>query len=166
LTSLGTRYHPYTTSTGQAIAGLRGQLGQNWNWNVTFDYGHTARTQLDENEIDIPALQAAIDAGVNIFDQAVNGPAFEAFGALYRKQSMNYTVDPRALLDPVTANCEILQEGCGSPGSGSDNVKELYAETLIPLLKEVPGAYSLNVDLGIRASDYDSAGSTTNKKLA
>ncbi|HJU07291.1 MAG TPA: TonB-dependent receptor [Rhodanobacteraceae bacterium] len=203
LTSLGTRYHPYTTSTGQAIAGLRGQLGQNWNWNVTFDYGHTARTQLDENEIDIPALQAAVDAGVNIFDQAANGPAFEAygvdadvaykkyetlrqvsagangdlfslpagamqlaFGALYRKQSMNYTVDPRALLNPVTANCEILQEGCGSPGSGSDNVKELYAETLIPLLKEVPGAYSLNVDVGVRTSDYASAGSTTNWKLA
>ncbi len=203
LTSLGTRYHPYTTSTGQVMTGLRGELGQSWNWNVTFDYGHTARTQLDENEIDIPALQAAIDAGVNIFDQAANGPAFEAagvdadvaykkyetmrqlsasangdlfslpagpvqlaFGALYRKQSMNYTVDPRALLDPVTATCEILQEGCGSPGSGSDNVKEVFAETLIPLLKEVPGAYSLNVDLGVRYSDYDSAGSTTNGKVA
>ncbi len=203
LTSLGTRIHPYTTSTGQVIGGLRGELGQSWNWNVTVDYGHTARMQFDENEIDIPALQAAIDNGVNIFDQAANAAALEAagvdadvayhkyetlrqisggangdlfslpagpvqlaFGALYRKQSMNYTVDPRALLNPVTATCDILQEGCGSPGRGSDDVKEAFAETLIPLLSKVPGAYSLNVDLGVRYSDYNTAGSTTNGKIA
>jgi outer membrane receptor protein involved in Fe transport len=201
LTGVGTRIHPYTTSTGQLIAGLRGAMGESWNWNVTFDYGHTARTQRDENELSIPALQAAIDAGVNIFDQAdagaalgagavdavyqkyetmrqlsagANGDLFSlpagnvqlAVGALYRKQSMNYIVDPFAVLDPVTATCGILQEACGSPGSGSDKVKEAFAETLIPLLKDVPGAYSLNVDLGVRYSDYDSAGSTTNGKIA
>jgi iron complex outermembrane receptor protein len=201
LTGVGTRIHPYTTSTGQVLAGLRGELGQSWNWNVTFDYGHTARTQNDNNELSIPALQAAIDAGANIFDQANAGAALGAgavdavyqkyevlrqvqagangdllslpagpmqlaFGALYRKQTMNYTVDPFAVLDPVTATCGILQEACGSPGRGDDSVKEAFAETLIPLLKEVPGAYSLNVDLGVRYSDYDSAGSTTNGKIA
>jgi len=202
LTSVGNRYHPYTTSTGQLITGLRGAVGQSsWNWNVTLDYGHTARTQRDNNELDIPALQAAIDAGINIFDQVDNGAALAAaavdatyhkyeilrqisagangnlfslpagdvqlaVGALYRKQSMNYTVDSVALLDPATGNCQILQEGCGSPGRGSDNVKEAFGETLIPLLKDVPGAYSLNLDLGVRYSDYASAGSTTNGKIA
>jgi outer membrane receptor protein involved in Fe transport len=202
LTGVGTRIHPYTTSTGQLIAGLRGAVGQSsWNWNVTVDYGHTSRTQNDKNELYIPALQAAIDAGANIFDQANNGAALGAgaidaiyrkreilrqisagangnlfslpagdvqlaAGALYRKQSMNYTVDPFAVLDPVTATCDIVQEACGSPGRGSDNVKEAFAETLIPLLKDVPGAYSLNLDLGVRYSDYDSAGSTTNGKVA
>ncbi len=202
LTGVGTRIHPYITSTGQAIGGLRGAIGQSsWNWNVTLDYGHTARTQIDDNELSIPALNAAIAAGVNIFDQAANGPAlaagavnatyrkFEslrqisagangnlwdfpagpvqlAVGALYRKQTMNYTVDPFAVLDPVTATCGILQEACGSPGRGSNNVREAFAETLIPLLKDVPGAYSLNVDLGVRYSDYNTAGSTTNGKIA
>jgi outer membrane receptor protein involved in Fe transport len=202
LTGVGTRIHPYTTSTGQLITGLRGAVGQSsWNWNVTVDYGHTSRTQNDENELYIPALQAAIDSGVNIFDQANNGPALAAgavdaiyrkreilrqisagangnlfslpagdvqlaVGALYRKQSMNYTINPLALLDPVTGVCQISQEACGSPGSGNDSVKEAFAETLIPLLKEVPGAYSLNVDVGVRYSDYNSAGSTTNGKVA
>ncbi len=202
LTGVGTRIHPYTTSTGQFIGGLKGAIGQSsWNWNVTFDYGHTARTQRDENELSIPALNAAIADGVNIFDQANAGPALDsgavtatyqkyeilrqlqagangdlfslpagpvqlAVGALYRKQSMNYTVDPYVLLDPVTGTCGILQEACGSPGRGSDNVKEAFAETLIPLLKDVPGAYSLNVDLGVRYSDYNTAGSTTNGKVA
>src|SRR6185437_5044051 len=55
LTGVGTRYHPYTTSTGQLIAGLRGAVGQSsWNWNVSVNYGHTSRTQTDENEIYIP----------------------------------------------------------------------------------------------------------------
>jgi outer membrane receptor protein involved in Fe transport len=202
LTGVGTRIHPYTTSTAQLIAGLRGAVGQSsWNWNVAFDYGHTSRTQNDKNELYIPALQAAIDAGANIFDQANNGAALGAgavdaiyrkreilrqisagangnvfslpagdvqlaVGALYRKQFMNYTINPLALLDPVTGFCQISQEACGSPGSGDDSVKEAFAETLIPLLKEVPGAYSLNVDVGVRYSDYNSAGSTTNGKVA
>ena len=202
LTGVGTRIHPYTTSTGQLITGLRGAVGQSsWNWNVTFDYGHTSRMQDDKNELYIPALQSAIDSGVNIFDQQANGAALSAgavdaiyrkreilrqisagangnlfdlpagsvqlaVGALYRKQSMNYTIDPLALLDPITGTCQISQEACGSPGSGSDDVKEAFAETLIPLLKEVPGAYSLNLDLGVRYSNYNTAGSTTNGKVA
>ena len=202
LTGVGTRIHPYTTSTGQLIAGLRGAVGQSsWNWNVTLDYGHTSRTQIDKNELYIPALQAAIDAGANIFDQANNGEALSAgaldaiyrkreimrqisagangnlfslpagdvqlaVGALYRKQSLNYTINPLALLVPATGTCQISGEACGSPGAGDDNVKEAFAETLVPLLKEVPGAYSLNLDLGVRYSDYDSAGSTTNAKVA
>lgn len=203
LTGAGTRIHPYTTSTGQAIGGLRGRFGQSsWNWNVTLDYGHTARTQRDENELSIPALQAAIDNGANIFDQANNGAALAAgaltatyqkyeslrqiqanangelwnlpagpvqlaVGALYRKDALNYTVDPFAVLDPVTATCGILQEACGSPGRGSDNVKEVFAETLIPILSDVPGAYSLNVDLGVRTTKYNTTpGSTTNGKIA
>lgn len=203
LTGVGTRYHPYTTSTGQAIGGLRGNFGQSsWNWNVTVDYGHTVRTQRDENELYIPALQAAIDNGANVFDQAANGAALAAgaltavyqkdesmrqiqataggnlwdlpagpvqlsVGGLYRSDDMNYTINPLALLDPATGFCQISQEACGSPGSGSDNVKEVFAETLVPLLSNVPGAYSLNVDLGVRTTKYNTTpGSTTNGKVA
>ncbi|HEX7371089.1 MAG TPA: TonB-dependent receptor [Rhodanobacteraceae bacterium] len=203
LTGVGTRLHPYITSTGQVITGLRGRVGQSsWNWDVTLDYGHTARLQRDENELSIPALQSAIDNGVNIFDQAANGAALAAgavtanyhkyesmrqiqaqangelwdmpagpvqlaVGALYRKQTMNYTVDPFAVIDPVTTTCGILQEACGSPGRGSDNVKEVFAETLIPLLSNVPFAHSLNVDLGVRTTKYNTmSGSTTNGKIA
>lgn len=202
LTGIGTRIHPYTTSTGQVFAGLKGALGQSsWNWNVTLNYGHTARTQDDKNELFIPALQAAIDNGANIFDQAANGAALAAgsvdavyrkteqlrqisagangnlfslpagdvqlaVGALYRKDSMNYTINPLALLDVQSGFCQISQEACGSPGSGSDKVSEAFAETLIPLLKDLPGVYSLNLDLGVRYSHYNTAGSTTNGKVA
>ena len=204
LTGLGTRLHTFTTNNEQINAGLRGNFGQSsWIWDASVDYGHSRREQTNYNEVNVPAFQAAIDAGANIFNQAdpavtallkkgVDAPVYTmtntmkqaqanasgelwdlpagtmqlSVGTLYRKTSMNYNVTADAILDPVTNTCVVLSEACGSPGGGSDTVKELYAETLIPLLTEQPFAYSLNVDLGVRYSDYDSSGGTTNGKLA
>lgn len=205
LTGTGDRTHSYKTDSGQLIAGLRGRFGRSsWDWNVTLNYGHTARTQVNHNELIIPKIQEAIDNGANIFDQAsqeasdalspgVISPKYSLYrslksvsftssgelwslpagsmqasvGANYRERWMNYTVYDEVVLDPETATCGILQEGCGSAGRGSDNVKEIFGELLIPLLSEVPGAYSLNIDLGVRTSDYSSlSSSTTNKKVA
>jgi len=205
LTGAGTRVHSYTTDTGQINAGLRGNFGQesSWIWDASVNYSHTKRDQRDTNEVDIPALQAAVDSGANIFNQAdpsvgdqlkngVKTPIYVftqstkqaqfnasgelwdlpagamqlSAGALYRKQFMNYTVSDFAVLDPVTTTCQILQEACGSPGRGDFDVKEVYAETLIPLLSEQPWAQSLNLDLGIRSSNYSTTGTTTNGKIA
>jgi outer membrane receptor protein involved in Fe transport len=94
------------------------------------------------------------------------GTAQLSVGSLYRTQFMNYTVTDNVVLNPVTGNCIVLQEACGSPGRGTYNVKELYAETLIPLLADKPWAHSLNIDLGVRSSDYSMSGTTTNKKIA
>jgi outer membrane receptor protein involved in Fe transport len=203
LTGAGTRVHSYTTNTAQINAGLRGKFGQasSWTWDASINYSHTKRDQRDTNEVDIPSLQAAVDAGANIFDQpsvgdqlskGVKTPIYVftqstkqaqfnasgelwdlpagamqlSAGALYRKQMMNYTVSDFAVLDPVTTTCQILQEACGSPGRGDFDVKEVYAETLIPLLADQPWAHSLNLDLGIRSSNYSTTGTTTNGKVA
>jgi iron complex outermembrane receptor protein len=205
LTGAGTRVHSYVTDTAQINAGLRGNFGQNssWIWDASVNYSHTKREQRDTNEVDIPALQAAVDKGANIFNQAdpavgallrdgvktpiyvftqstkqgqidasgelwdLPGGAMQlSVGALYRKQTMNYTVSSFAVLDPVTTTCQILQEACGSPGRGDLDVKEVFAETLIPLLSDQPWAHTLNLDLGIRSSNYSTTGTTTNGKLA
>jgi len=203
LTGAGTRVHSFTTSTGQINTGLRGNFGQDssWIWDASVNYSHTKRKQSDTNEVDIPALQAAVDGGANIFDQASVGDQLRngvktpiyvftqstkqaqfnasgelwdlpagvmqlSAGALYRKQFMNYTVSSFAVLDPVSTTCQILQEACGSPGRGDFDVKEVYAETLIPLLSEQPWAHSLNLDLGVRSSNYSTTGTTTNGKIA
>ena len=204
LTGLGTRLHTFTTDNYQLNAGLRGAFGQStWIWDASFDYGHTRRVQTNYNEVNVPAFQAAIDGGANIFNQAdpavtallkngVDAPQYTltssmkqaqanasgslwdlpagsmqlSVGALYRKSTLDYNVTSDALLDPATNTCVVLSEACGSPGGGSIDVKEVYAETLIPLLSEQPWAYSLNVDLGVRYSDYNTSGNTTNGKLA
>ena len=115
--------------------------------------------------LDKTTKQFQFDSSGEMFDMPA-GAAQLSVGALYRQESMNYQVTSDAILDPTTGTCEVLQEACGSPGRGSYNVKELYAESLFPLLSEQPWAHSLNLDLGIRSSDYSTTGTTTNGKIA
>ncbi|HZT01772.1 MAG TPA: TonB-dependent receptor [Steroidobacteraceae bacterium] len=204
LTGLGTRVHSFATSNAQINAGLKGNVGDSsWAWNASIDYGYSQRVQSDTNEVDIAGLQAALNAGANIFNQAnpavaaqlrngvttpvytmtqimrqfqlsANGELLQlpagaielAVGGLYRKTYMNYEVPADATVNVNTSQCAIAQEACGSPGRGSDDVREAFAETLIPLLAHVPFARSLNLDLGVRTSDYHSTGRTTNGKVA
>src|SRR5207237_1342181 len=58
-------------------------------------------------------------------------------------------------------NCQLAGETCGTPESGGYNLKELYAEALVPLLKDLPGARALNFTAGVRYSDYSNFGKTT-----
>ncbi|HEX6834253.1 MAG TPA: TonB-dependent receptor, partial [Rudaea sp.] len=96
-----------------------------------------------------------------------------AVGADYRKEYLDNKVDPLINItydtDPA-GNPLLLCPGpgsvCGSPAVGGFNVKEAYAELLIPVLKDVPFARSLNVDLGDRWSKYSNFGSTSNWKAA
>lgn len=48
---------------------------------------------------------------------------------------------------------------------GSDTIKELFAELEVPLLKNVPGFNSLDLNMSGRYSDYDSYGSNSTYKV-
>ena len=113
-------------------------------------------------------------------DASVNGSLFSlpagdvqvAFGTSYRKEYVDYQVDP--LLDSTfslnngipTISCAGPGSLCTSPAQGGFNVKEAYAELLIPVLKDLPFVHSLNIDLGDRYSKYSNFGSTSNWKVA
>lgn len=107
--------------------------------------------------------QAQLDASGDLWHMPA-GTVQLSVGTLFRKQLMNYTVSPDNILNPETMTCN--GGGCQSPGRGSYNVKELFGEMLIPLLADQPFAHSLNLDLGVRTSDYTTTGATTNKKVA
>jgi iron complex outermembrane recepter protein len=47
---------------------------------------------------------------------------------------------------------------------GTIRVKEVYAEALVPVLSDLPFAQKLELELGIRASDYSTTGSSTTWK--
>jgi iron complex outermembrane receptor protein len=95
-----------------------------------------------------------------------------AVGMLYRKEYLHNDVDP--LINTTFSApggvpnlaCPGPSSLCTSPAQGGYNVKEAYAELLIPVLKDLPFVHSLNIDLGDRFSKYSNFGSTNNWKAA
>lgn len=87
-----------------------------------------------------------------------------AVGGSYRKEYINSTVDSVLQINPATGNCTLGSQ-CSSALQGGYNVKEAYGELLLPILKDVPFANSLNVNLSDRYSKYNTFGSTNNAAI-
>ena len=102
---------------------------------------------------------------------AFNGDLFElpagevklATGFEFRDQGSAFDTDFNTQAEaPLYLDCLLQQEACSGDRSGGFNVKELYAEALVPLLTDAPFAQSLNLIVGGRYSDYSTYGSSTN----
>jgi iron complex outermembrane receptor protein len=82
------------------------------------------------------------------------GPLSFAVGVEHRSQSASFDPDP------------IVAAGLGAdipaqPAAGRYNVSEIYGELRVPILKETPGFYSLEVNGAARHSKYSISGSAT-----
>ena len=93
------------------------------------------------------------------------GPVQLAAGLLHRTEYYAQAVSSTIVTQP-DGTCDLPQSLCTSPTEGSFNVREAYAELLIPLLKDMPFANALNLDLGDRYSKYSDFGSTNNWKVS
>jgi outer membrane receptor protein involved in Fe transport len=103
------------------------------------------------------------NANGDLFDLPA-GTVSLATGVSYRKESTSTQADPLWTGDE-NGLCGVV-EFCASTLAGGFNVKEAYAEALVPLLSDLPGIRSLNLTLGSRWSDYSTVGSKTNSKVA
>jgi outer membrane receptor protein involved in Fe transport len=128
----------------------------------------------------IAVLQAGASPAISNFYQQekieridLNGGLFElpagtvqlAIGGSYRKEYTRNNVDTSLLINPATGNCTLGSQ-CGSPLQGGYNVKDVYAELFIPIVKDVPFVHALNLTLGDRYSKYNNFGNTNNGKVA
>lgn len=108
-------------------------------------------------------------AEINLQGGLFNLPAGEvraAVGATYREQKYKLVPDP-LLSATFTLNGVTGPELAGASGqalSGSDKVREVYGELLIPLLRDLPLVRSLETNLGYRVSKYDSIGGVSSYK--
>lgn len=82
------------------------------------------------------------------------GPVGFAIGYEHRYQKGSY--DP----DPITA-AGLSSDIPSLPASGSYHSNEFYGELRVPLLKDTPFFYSLEVDGAVRRSSFSRSGSTT-----
>lgn len=115
------------------------------------------------------SIEKVWHAGINggLFDLPA-GTVQLAAGAEYRQEYAHDQVDPLLQLTQNSAGqytC-VLNSQCSANLQGGYNVKELYAETFIPVLSNLPGVQSLNLTIGDRYSRFSSFGSTNNFKFA
>jgi iron complex outermembrane recepter protein len=82
------------------------------------------------------------------------GPVGFAIGYEHRYQKGSY--DP----DPITA-AGLSSDIPSLPASGSYHSNEFYGELRVPLLKDTPFFYSLELDGAVRRSSFSRSGSTT-----
>jgi iron complex outermembrane receptor protein len=94
------------------------------------------------------------------------GDALLDVGTEYRWQEGQFEASSIVLgQPPYFITCQISQEACTGDERGHESDTDFYAELFVPLLKDLPGAQSLNLDVGTRFSDYPQFGNTTRSTI-
>jgi outer membrane receptor protein involved in Fe transport len=75
-----------------------------------------------------------------------------ALGADYRGSSFEYRPDKGLIINDSFSYDTTI------PTSGTQNVREVFGELLVPVLKDLPFVQELSLDLGARRSQYDGFG--------
>ncbi|MBB6250157.1 TonB-dependent receptor [Nitrospirillum iridis] len=93
------------------------------------------------------------------------GDVMAAAGASYRREYGYDTPDAVVNATPVyVTGLTRTSAATRNPTSGSYDTKEAYAEFDIPLLRDLPAIYKLDVDGALRYSNYSTYGGNTTKK--
>ena len=95
------------------------------------------------------------DLGNNFKSPAAKAPIAVAFGAEYRKLNAGNFSDSAAQLQG-----EVLGTGAPTPDrTGTFNLKEAFAEMIVPIISDAPFARALNLELGYRQTKFTTASS-------
>jgi outer membrane receptor protein involved in Fe transport len=113
-------------------------------------------------EVDQTIAEASVSGPLIAFPA---GDLKAAFGVFYKEDKYRYAASPAASAI-IEASPEIPFDRLDIQGfsasadvEGDDHNLDLYAEVLVPLLRDAPAATSLEAVIGYRLSDYASAGS-------
>jgi outer membrane receptor protein involved in Fe transport len=100
------------------------------------------------------------DLSQTVFEGTVQGPMFNlpagsarfAAGAEYRRNSY------ATVADPLLSSGDSIGFGISGNAHGSDTVKEVYGELLLPIIHDTPLIQEFNLDLAARYSSYRTIG--------
>lgn len=112
------------------------------------------------DHIDFAAIEQNVVSGYIAGDlgqwfELPGGPIGFAIGAEYRKESST------SIPSELSQNGELLDTAQILPESGSFDVKEVFAELNVPILRDVPFFENLSVGGAVRLSEYSTVGATT-----
>jgi len=114
---------------------------------------YISRRTLNTNELTQRMAEATLQGG--LFSLPAGEVRF-AVGADYRYNKFEFTPDSQ--LDLPDGTSDILGYSVLRETGGSVDTTEVYAELLVPVLKDLPLIQEFNLDLGYRFSDYSSVG--------
>ncbi|MET0291316.1 MAG: TonB-dependent receptor [Steroidobacteraceae bacterium] len=90
------------------------------------------------------------------------GEVRAAVGATYRKNEVSF--DPDSLNDRESTIDRPIGLFAANDTAGSITAREIYAEALVPVLRDLPAIRELSLELGGRYSDYSTEGGLTTYK--
>ncbi len=91
------------------------------------------------------------------------GPLQAAVGVDYGQKEGRFDTDFNTeATPPFFKECKLSNETCSGDSRGDYDVKEIYGELFVPVLKDLPLAYALNFTVGARYSDYSEFGDDSN----
>ncbi|MBI3714498.1 MAG: TonB-dependent receptor [Betaproteobacteria bacterium] len=183
---LGRTFQNVTNDSTNALAGLSGTW-RTWDWESAFQFGQTKRTDNNNGQLYLPALQAAVANGTYRFF-GKNDPAVLAALEPYKEQHgtskttswdlkgsselMTLAGGPLAVasglqlrkeeFDIVSDPRNVAGEFVGVASStvhGSRNVASLYAEFSVPFVK------TLEMQVAGRYDHYSDYGNSTTPKV-
>jgi outer membrane receptor protein involved in Fe transport len=201
--------------TDRVVAGLEGEIGAGWRFNIYGEYGKTDYRSLLRNNVVTQRFNRAVDSilvngtaacrvnAVTVTDPAcvplnlfgVGSPSQDALNYIHGTQSYEVDIEQRVGAVEVQGNLfsiggnavtlaaggEIRQDkvdgvsdaisqaggfAIGNPRalSGKIDVKEGFAEVLVPLLRRVPFFQSLDLNGAVRVTDYSTSGTVATWK--
>lgn len=127
-------------------------------------------------QVDLEQQIASFSVSGDLFSLPA-GPLKAAFGAEYRRNSVDQTSDPESQMIrneslAIRGYPAIIQGGRGQwvftnvqPFSGAYNIKEAFAEFAMPVLRDVVAAKSLDLNAAVRYADYSTSGGVVTWKV-
>jgi outer membrane receptor protein involved in Fe transport len=107
--------------------------------------------------------EATLQGG--LFDLPAGQLRFAA-GLSYRANTYDSVPDNEFVPSPVTGLPDALGTFGQRPSSGKSSVTEFSVEVLAPLVKDLPFAQAVNLDLAYRGSNYDTSGFVSTYKAS
>jgi outer membrane receptor protein involved in Fe transport len=124
-----------------------------------FALSNACKQYLSTSTLDTTTLKQNIVEGTvqgGILDLPAGKLRFAA-GVDYRYNSYSFRPDAQSVAGP-DGLFEAIGAIAATPSAGSIDVKEEYAELLVPILRDKPLIKDLSVDLAARYSDYSTSG--------
>lgn len=133
-------------------------LGENVRSQAALDFINVDVT--NRYKVQQHVVSGSIAGDFGQFFELPGGPIAFAVGGEYRKEISEFNSDPLLQQGALPDIGQIL------PESGEFDVKEVFGELRVPVLRDLPFAELLEFNAALRLSDYSTIGSTTTYALS